>query len=113
MCGIAGLVALDSRTTVDPDLLNRMTDRLAHRGPDGRGVWVRDSVGFGHRRLAIVDPHDGAQPWVDERGRGALTYNGELYNHLELRAELEAAGETFRTRCDTEVVLKADRKSVV
>ncbi|MCB2199242.1 asparagine synthase (glutamine-hydrolyzing) [bacterium] len=107
MCGIAGLMALDKTRQVDPELLDRMTDVLVHRGPDGRGTWIREGIGFGHRRLAIIDPRDGAQPWVDEQGRGVLTYNGELYNHVELRHDLEAKGERFRTSCDTEVVLKA------
>ena len=107
VCGIAGLIALDTRQRIDPQLLNSMTDLLAHRGPDGRGTWIGEGVGFGHRRLAIVDPKGGQQPYIDEMGRGVLTYNGELYNHIELRRQLEAAGETFHTNCDTEVLLKA------
>jgi len=107
VCGIAGLFDLDHGQSISGDLLARMTDVLAHRGPDGRGVWVGDGIGLGHRRLAIVDPRAGAQPYVDERGRGVLTYNGELYNHLEIRRDLESRGEDFHTSCDTEVVLKA------
>ncbi|MBD3165473.1 asparagine synthase (glutamine-hydrolyzing) [bacterium] len=107
LCGIAGLVALDSRRGIDPALLDRMTDSLAHRGPDGRGVWIGDGVGFGHRRLAIIDKEGGAQPWLVDEGSAALVYNGELYNHLELRDELERDGVRFRSRCDTEVVALA------
>ncbi len=107
MCGIAGLVALDPRLAIDHDLLDRMTDCLAHRGPDGRGVWHGKGAGLGHRRLAIIDPEGGQQPWVHEDGAAVLVYNGELYNHLDLRRELESEGVKFRSNCDTEVVLHA------
>ncbi len=107
MCGIAGLLNLSDGGVVDHDLLETMTDTLAHRGPDGRGTWYGDGVGFGHRRLAIVDPEGGAQPWVDEGGRGILTYNGELYNQRYLRKQLETEGIRFRSTCDTEVVSQA------
>jgi asparagine synthase (glutamine-hydrolysing) len=106
LCGIAGLLHLGDGS-IDRDLLETMTDTLAHRGPDGRGTWYGDGVGLGHRRLAIVDPEGGAQPWVDAQGRGVLTYNGELYNQRFLRKQLEAEGIQFRSNCDTEVVLHA------
>jgi len=107
LCGIAGLLNLGDGQ-IDRDLLETMTDTLAHRGPDGRGTWYGDfCIGLGHRRLAIVDPEGGAQPWIDEHGRGVLTYNGELYNQRFLRKQLEAAGVQFRSNCDTEVVLQS------
>lgn len=106
MCGIAGLVALNPQVQLDRDLLERMTDSLAHRGPDGRGVWWGEGAGLGHRRLAIVDLEGGPQPW-EEPGRGVLVFNGEIYNHKPLRGMLEREGEVFRSNCDTEVLAKA------
>jgi asparagine synthase (glutamine-hydrolysing) len=107
VCGIAGLLALNSNVNINPELLDSMTDVMAHRGPDGRGVWFGDGVAFGHRRLAVLDPERGVQPWVDEFSGISLTYNGELYNYLELREELRLEGANFRSECDTEVVLRA------
>ncbi|MDP8205877.1 MAG: asparagine synthase (glutamine-hydrolyzing) [Candidatus Electryonea clarkiae] len=107
MCGITGLVSLDSRQRIDPDLLGSMTDSLAHRGPDGRGVWIGENAGLGHRRLAIIDPEGGAQPLVIDNGKYVFVYNGELYNHIELKKILESAGFKFHSRCDTEVALYA------
>src|SRR5690606_13275474 len=81
----------------------RMGDAIAHRGPDGEGLRCGPGYGFVHRRLSIVDLADGAQPMGDD---GVwVTFNGEIYNFLDLRRELEAAGHRFRTRCDTEVLL--------
>ncbi|MFH0882271.1 MAG: asparagine synthase (glutamine-hydrolyzing) [bacterium] len=107
MCGITGLVALDSRIELDRSLLERMTDSIAHRGPDGRGIWIGEGAGIGHRRLAIIDIEGGAQPWVDDETGSVLTYNGEIYNHAKLRRELESDGVRFRSKCDTEVLAKA------
>jgi asparagine synthase (glutamine-hydrolysing) len=107
MCGITGLIHLDGKT-VSPDVLKGMTDALAHRGPDGEGHWIDGNVGLGHRRLAIIDLSPGGhQPmeWAD--GQYVVTYNGEIYNFRELRAELEKAGVCFRSRSDTEVLLAA------
>lgn len=85
-----------------------MTDAIAHRGPDGEGHWIRENVGIGHRRLAIIDLSTaGHQPMLSEGGRFVLTFNGMIYNHRELRAELEARGFQFRSASDTEVVLNA------
>lgn len=106
MCGIAGMLALDGKRPPDPALIDRMTDSLAHRGPDGRGTWHGPGVALGHRRLAILDPEGGAQPWVDDASGAVLSYNGELYNHRWLRNALESKGIRFRSRCDTEVVLQ-------
>lgn len=93
---------------VDSAILQSMTDILAHRGPDGEGIFVSGPVGLGHRRLAILDPGpNGQQPFQSEDGRFTLTYNGELYNYKEIRSELEGRGQTFKTNCDTEVMLYA------
>ena len=107
MCGIAGVVELDGRPT-SQCVVQRMTAAIRHRGPDGEGVHVDGPVGLGNRRLAILDLSDaGAQPMLNDTGEIALTYNGEVYNFRELRAELERAGQRFRSRSDTEVVLRA------
>ena len=107
MCGIAGVVRTDGRP-VDAARLDAMTDVLAHRGPDGRGIYLDGPVGLGHRRLAIIDlSPGGAQPMASADGTTWITYNGEVYNYRELRRELEARGATFRTTSDTEVVLQA------
>ena len=107
MCGIAGLIQLDSEP-VSPVILKRMTDAIAHRGPDGEGHWVEGCVGIGHRRLAILDLSPaGHQPMVSADHRYVLSYNGEIYNYRELRAELESAGFWFHSKTDSEVVLHA------
>jgi asparagine synthase (glutamine-hydrolysing) len=111
MCGIVGIVS--SRPCPDRGTLACMRDTMAHRGPDDRGEWwsADGRVGFGHRRLAIIDLSAGGhQPMVDEAGPLAITFNGEIYNFLEIRAELERDGRQFRTSSDTEVVLAAYRK---
>ncbi|HEX8639931.1 MAG TPA: asparagine synthase (glutamine-hydrolyzing) [Allosphingosinicella sp.] len=107
MCGIAGLIDLRG-APVSPVALQRMTDAIAHRGPDGEGHWIDGNVGFGHRRLAIIDlTPAGHQPMVSADHRYVLNYNGEVYNFRELRAELEAKGYWFRSNTDSEVVLNA------
>jgi len=109
MCGIAGLFCYASSTSVDKDVLVRMRDTMIHRGPDGSGLWLsKDSrVGLAHRRLAIVDLSDAAaQPLCNEDLTVWTTFNGEIYNHLELRANLVKAGHLFRTdHSDTEVIV--------
>lgn len=105
MCGICGIFAHASDEPVSADLLNRMTDILVHRGPDDRGVHWTARVGLGVRRLSIIDVAGGHQPIYNEDQSRCLVYNGEVYNHAELRDGLEAKGHQFRTRCDTEVVL--------
>jgi asparagine synthase (glutamine-hydrolysing) len=110
MCGIVGVVGLGSGASIDPHLVCRMRDTMVHRGPDGAGLWLsRDrQVGLGHRRLAILDLSDAAsQPMVDASGEVAIVFNGEIYNHAQIRRELEALGSSpWRTdHSDTEVIL--------
>ena len=106
MCGIAG-IARGERRAVDADTLTRMADALRHRGPDGSGIYTGTPVGLAHTRLSIVDVAGGAQPLTNEDGRVIITYNGEVYNHVELRANLEGKGHVFKTRTDTEVLVHA------
>jgi asparagine synthase (glutamine-hydrolysing) len=107
MCGIAGMLRLDGQQA-PAEVLQRMTEAIAHRGPDGSGVHVDGPAGLGNRRLAILDlTAAGAQPMLNDDSGVAITYNGEVYNFRELRVELERAGRRFRSRSDTEVVLRA------
>ncbi len=107
MCGITGILNVTGEP-VSPVVLRRMTDALAHRGPDGEGSYTDGCVGLGHRRLAILDLSSaGAQPIVSGDEQVALSYNGEVYNFKELRAELEGAGYRFRSQTDSEVVLNS------
>ncbi len=103
MCGIAGF--LSASKNVDRDLLRSMTDRIAHRGPDGSGFFCDDFVALGHRRLSIIDVAGGHQPMGNEDGRLQIIYNGEIFNHAKLRPDLEAAGHLYHTRCDTETII--------
>src|SRR2546421_7360011 len=99
MCGIAGIVALRG-VQVESESIQRLTNLMAHRGPDGAGSWFSAdrSLALGHRRLAIIDPGEGGrQPMVSPDGRYVIVYNGEIYNFLELRAELEEEGKQFHT----------------
>src|SRR5438309_9983761 len=106
MCGISGFLNRDSAQPADRDLVARMTSVIAHRGPDGSGLHVQGPVALGHRRLAIIDLSSaGAQPMTNEDGTVWITFNGEIYNYLELRSELVARGHVFRSRCDTEVLV--------
>jgi len=107
MCGIAGVLNFDG-SPVDPRALKRMTDAIAHRGPDGEGWYHDKGVGLGHRRLAIIDLSEaGRQPMITEDGRYALIYNGEIYNFREIRRELEELGYKFRSNTDSEVLLNS------
>lgn len=107
MCGIAGIVNYGG-APVAPPVLQAMTDAIVHRGPDGEGHWIEDCVGFGHRRLAIIDLSPLAhQPMMSHDNRYVLSYNGEIYNFRELRIELEAMGYPFRSQSDSEVLLTA------
>ena len=107
MCGIAGKLTPSSDAPVDRGLLARMTDRVAHRGPDGAGVFVGTGIGLGHRRLSIIDVAGGEQPLANEDNSVWVVFNGEIYNFGDLRLELESHGHSFRTRTDTEVIVHA------
>jgi asparagine synthase (glutamine-hydrolysing) len=106
MCGICGVVGIDSREASEP-VIRRMMAAMLHRGPDEEGILFAPPVAAGMRRLSIVDLAGGSQPVWNDAGTLAIVYNGEVYNFLDLRAELESAGHRFRTRSDTEVVLRA------
>lgn len=110
MCGIAGFVSFDDWPVTREEVLERMTDVLVHRGPDGGGHWLDPDrcVGLGHRRLAIIDLSEtGRQPMTSSTGRFVVTFNGEIYNYLDLRRELGQLGHSFRGQSDTEVMLAA------
>ncbi len=104
MCGICGVVV--GQGVPDTSRLELMTSRLAHRGPDAQGIWMDGPAGIGHRRLSIIDIEASTQPMEEESGRYVIAFNGEIYNYLELRRELESQGVCFRTSGDTEVLLK-------
>ncbi|MFJ2743747.1 asparagine synthase (glutamine-hydrolyzing) [Streptomyces sp. NPDC087440] len=108
MCGIAGVVSFDTDLRHRAPALDAMTQTMACRGPDARGVYLRGHAGLGHRRLAVIDLPGGAQPMSEHTGAGevALVYSGEAYNFQELRTRLVRLGHTFRTDSDTEVVLR-------
>ena len=110
MCGIAGIFHYETVKPVDPKRVERMTDALAHRGPDGSGVWTAPGIGLGHRRLSIIDLEGSPQPMHSTDGRAVIVFNGEIYNYRELRRELERGGAHFRTDGDTETILAAWQK---
>jgi asparagine synthase (glutamine-hydrolysing) len=105
MCGIAGYVYADAKRPASRSLIENMTSCLVHRGPDAGGHSIRRNVALGHRRLSIIDVACGAQPMSSGDGRVTVTFNGEIYNYLELRQELSRAGHQFATTSDTEVLL--------
>ncbi len=105
MCGITGFT--HSQRTPDPAQIERATTTLLHRGPDQQGVFRSASVSLGATRLKILDLSGGDQPIVSSDNRAVIVFNGEIYNHLELRAKLESRGHHFHTQCDTETVLRA------
>lgn len=107
MCGIAGIFHCGTMKPVDPARVEVMCDAIAHRGPDGYGVWHAPGVALGHRRLSIIDIAGSPQPMHSADGRAVIVFNGEIYNFRELRRELEGLGATFRTDGDTEVILAA------
>lgn len=107
MCGIAGVLYFDG-TAAQPEILKPMTDVIAHRGPDGEGIYTSGAVGLGHRRLAILDLSPaGKQPMCNEDGTIWVTFNGEIYNFGEIRRELSDRGHKFRSQTDTEVIVHA------
>jgi asparagine synthase (glutamine-hydrolysing) len=104
MCGIVGYITAE-RSDSSSTVIQRMTDVLSHRGPDDAGVYADAHATLGHRRLSIIDLDAGHQPMANEDGTLWITYNGELYNHTDLRPELMAAGYRYKTHCDTETIL--------
>ena len=108
MCGLSGILNLEQRQ-VDPSMIRRMSDCMAHRGPDADGFYVQDEIALGHRRLSIIDLSTLAnQPLFDASGRYVLIFNGEMYNFLDVKKEL--AGYPFKTNSDSEVILAAYSK---
>ena len=110
MCGIAGIFDLSGRREFDAELVSRMNESQFHRGPDEGGVHLEPGVAMAHRRLSIIDLSSGQQPMFSADGTICLVYNGEIYNFKELAEELKVLGHTFRTRCDTEVIIYAWRE---
>src|SRR5690349_19631902 len=107
MCGIAGIYDLGGGPP-NAAVIDRMTEAIAHRGPDGVGSYVNGPIALGHRRLAIIDLSDaGRQPMANETGDVVVAHNGEIYNFQSLRTTLEAAGHVFRSHTDTEVIVHA------
>lgn len=109
MCGVTGLFSTQNNNDLDLTI-RRMSDSISHRGPDGDGFWVNTETGvaLGHRRLAILDLSDkGKQPMMSPSGRYVMSYNGEIYNYLDIRSDLESKGHTFRGHSDTEILLTA------
>ena len=107
MCGIAGIFDLSGQQTFDENLISAMNQTQFHRGPDEGGLHLEPGVALAHRRLSIIDLSSGQQPMLNEDGTVCVVYNGEIYNFMELAEQLKAKGYSFRTRCDTEVILYA------
>ena len=108
MCGIAGLIIKQGQIDNLPDRINNMTKLIQHRGPDGEGFYIDKNLALGHRRLAIIDlTEDGHQPMHYSEGQLVITYNGEIYNYLEIKNELQQLGHQFHSKSDTEVILAA------
>lgn len=107
MCGLVGIFNLDDSGVLNADVIQRMRDTLAHRGPDDSGLHLDKRVGLAFRRLSIIDIEGGHQPMIDDETGVAVVYNGEVYNYKELRRQLEALGQRFTTNSDTEVVLRS------
>src|SRR5579885_1020836 len=106
MCGIAGFVTLTPQQD-SAAVLSRMTEALYHRGPDAHGYYRDAYASLGHRRLSIIDLTSGQQPMCNEDGNLWITYNGEIFNHADLRPALEQAGHRYKSHCDTETILHA------
>src|SRR6266576_4741347 len=105
MCGICGQFNFAGDEPVEPEIVRRMTDSIAHRGPDDEGYFFSGRLGLGFRRLSIIDLAGGHQPMSDSEETVWLIFNGEIYNYRELRAELQSEGHQFRTNSDTEVII--------
>ncbi len=110
MCGITGYINFDNKKPGDFSVVRRMADSIIHRGPDAEGFYVKNNVALGHRRLSILDLNTGSQPMYNEDKTIVVIFNGEIYNYIELREELKAFGYEFRTRSDTEVIIKSYEK---
>ncbi|WP_297474458.1 XrtA/PEP-CTERM system amidotransferase [Ferrovum sp.] len=107
MCGLVGIFDTRDRSPISRDLLSRMNESQFHRGPDEGGLHTEPGVGLGHRRLSIIDLSSGQQPLFNEDHSVVVVFNGEIYNFVDLMPELQALGHTFRTHCDTEVIIHA------
>jgi asparagine synthase (glutamine-hydrolysing) len=107
MCGIVGIINQEKLFDSDRAFLQNASNLIAHRGPDAQNIWTNDRIGFGHRRLSIIDLASGDQPMHDITGRYTITFNGEIYNYKELQHFLLAKGYKFQTNSDTEVILNA------
>jgi asparagine synthase (glutamine-hydrolysing) len=107
MCGFCGIIHFDTQQNVDDSIIQKMNWAIAHRGPDGEGVYVNGEIGLGHRRLSIIDlTENGRQPFYSKDNRYVIVFNGEIFNYLELRKDLENQGEKFYTHSDTEILLR-------
>lgn len=107
MCGVTGYINFDASEPAEMSIIKKMTDCISYRGPDGEGFFVENNLALGHRRLSIIDLSLGKQPMLSDNKKSVITFNGEIYNYIELREELKRAGKTFVTNSDTEVILKA------
>ena len=107
MCGIAGIFDTQAKRSIDEALLVRMNQTQHHRGPDESGLHAEPGIAMAHKRLSIIDLSSGHQPLFNEDGSVVVVFNGEIYNFVDLIPELQALGHTFRTRCDTEVIVHA------
>ena len=107
MCGIAGIFDTQAKRPIDQALLARMNQTQHHRGPDESGLHAEPGMALAHKRLSIIDLSSGHQPLFNEDGSVVVVFNGEIYNFVDLIPELQALGHTFRTRCDTEVIVHA------
>ena len=107
MCGLVGILHLYKNHKVDEQVLLSMNNSIMHRGPDGSGVYINGEIGLGHRRLSIIDlSENGSQPFYSVDKRYVIVFNGEIFNYLELRKDLENQGEKFYTHSDTEILLR-------
>ncbi|HYG40374.1 MAG TPA: asparagine synthase (glutamine-hydrolyzing) [Cytophagales bacterium] len=107
MCGIVGVFHFDKERLVSHETLNKMMNSVSHRGPDGEGLFINKNVGLGHRRLSIIDISGGGQPMFNLNNTISLVFNGEVYNYIELKKELQDSGQEFISNSDTEVIIKA------
>src|SRR5687768_2879372 len=107
MCGIAGIVASDGLDATASERVTAMRDVITHRGPDGAGIWMDDVAAIAHRRLSIVDLSGGHQPMSNETGTVWVVFNGEIYNHADVRRELQARGHQYANKSDTETIVHA------